>query len=78
MIRVGVTGLTGMIGKNIVTQQTRSPEAIPSVRLIAFTRRGSDTSFLQQHGIECRRIDYSSSESFSGEYPTRNKRNSKV
>jgi nucleoside-diphosphate-sugar epimerase len=66
MIRVGVSGLTGMIGKNLVTQHARHREAKESLELIAFTRRESDTSFLQGYGIECRRIDYGNEESFSG------------
>lgn len=66
MIRVGVTGLTGMIGKNLITQHARHREAKESLDLIAFTRRESDTSFLQRYEIECRRIDYGSEESFSG------------
>jgi len=66
MIRVGVSGLTGMIGKNLITQQARHREAKESIQLIAFTRRESDTSFLQRYEIECRRIDYGNEESFSG------------
>jgi len=66
MIRVGVSGLTGMIGKNLITQQARHREAKESLQLIAFTRRESDTSFLQRYEIECRRIDYGNEESFSG------------
>jgi len=66
MIRLGVSGLTGMIGKNLITQHARHREAKESFGLIAFTRRESDTSFLQRYKIECRRIDYGSEESFSG------------
>lgn len=66
MIRVGVSGLTGMIGKNLITQHTRYREAEEPLELIGFTRRESDTSFLQRYEIECRRIDYGNEESFSG------------
>lgn len=66
MIRVGVSGLTGMIGKNLVTQHARHREVKETLELIAFTRRESDTSFLQGYEIECRRIDYRNEESFSG------------
>jgi nucleoside-diphosphate-sugar epimerase len=55
-----------MIGKNLITQYVRNRAAKESLELIAFTRRESDTSFLQRYKIECRRIDYGNEESFSG------------
>jgi len=61
-----VSGLTGMIGKNLITQQARHREVKESLQLTAFTRKESDTSFLQANQIECRRIDYRNEESFSG------------
>ncbi|UCF98089.1 MAG: NAD-dependent epimerase/dehydratase family protein [Spirochaetaceae bacterium] len=67
MICVGVSGLTGMIGKNLINEYTRSPEFKKAFKLVAFTRRRSDTSFLERHGLEYRQIDYASSESFSGQ-----------
>jgi nucleoside-diphosphate-sugar epimerase len=66
MIRVGVSGLTGMIGKNLITQHARHRQVRDSLELIAFTRRESDTSYLQRYEIECRLIDYGNEESFSG------------
>lgn len=65
-MRVGVTGLTGMIGKNLVTQQALDEEEKSKTTLVAFARRESDSRFLQEHGIECRRIDYRDHESFAG------------
>jgi len=66
MKRVGVSGLTGMIGKNLITQYARDPEFKRSLELIAFTRTQSDTTFLEQSGIESRRIDYADPNSFTG------------
>jgi nucleoside-diphosphate-sugar epimerase len=66
MKRVGVSGLTGMIGKNLITQYTRDPQIKRSLKLIAFTRRESDTAFLERNGIEYRRIDYMDRDSFAG------------
>jgi nucleoside-diphosphate-sugar epimerase len=66
MKRVGVSGLTGMIGKNLITQYARDPEIKRSLRLIAFTRKGTDTTFLENSGIEYRRIDYGDPDSFAG------------
>jgi nucleoside-diphosphate-sugar epimerase len=61
-----VSGLTGMIGKNLITQYDRDPELKRSLKLIAFTRQQSDTSFLEHSDIEYRRIDYRDVDSFSG------------
>jgi nucleoside-diphosphate-sugar epimerase len=66
MARVGISGLTGMIGKNLITQCARETQLRQSLTLVAFTRRESDTSFLMSHGIEYRRIDYGNPASFSG------------
>lgn len=66
MKRVGISGLTGMIGKNLISQYTRDPGLKRSLKLIAFTRRESDTSFLERSGIEYRRIDYADRDSFAG------------
>jgi nucleoside-diphosphate-sugar epimerase len=66
MITAGVSGLTGMIGQNLITQYNRDPGFKRSLRLIAFTRKGSDTSFLERNAIEYRRIDYRDVDSFSG------------
>jgi dihydroflavonol-4-reductase len=66
MLRVGVSGLTGMIGKNLIAEHAQNPELRRSSTLVAFTRKGSDASFLESHGIEYRRIDYGAPESFSG------------
>ncbi len=66
MKRIGVSGLTGMIGKNLITQYARDPQLMRSLKLIAFTRQQSDTSFLERNGIDYRRIDYRAVDSFSG------------
>jgi nucleoside-diphosphate-sugar epimerase len=66
MKRVAVSGLTGMIGKNLISQYARDPELKRALKLIAFTRKGSDKSFLEQRGIEFRRIDYENPDSFTG------------
>ena len=66
MIRVGVSGLTGMIGKNLITRFMASSELRRRLELIAFTRRESDVSFLRRNGIEYRRIDYGEPDSYSG------------
>jgi dihydroflavonol-4-reductase len=66
MKRVGVSGLTGMVGKNLIIQFARDPEFKSSQKLIAFTRKESDTTFLEQSGIECRQIDYTERDSFAG------------
>ena len=47
-----------MIGKNLVTQYADDPLLKQSLRLVAFIREQSDTSFLERNGIEYRRIDY--------------------
>ena len=66
MKRVGVSGLTGMIGKNLIAQYVRDPEIKRSLSLIAFTRRESDTTFLEHSDIEYRRIGYDDPVSFNG------------
>jgi len=66
MKRVGISGLTGMIGKNLISQYTRNAGFKRSLKLIAFTRMESDTSFLERSGIEYRRIDYTERDSFAG------------
>jgi len=66
MIRIGVSGLTGMIGKNLISQYDRDPEFKRSLKLIGFTRKGSDTTLLERSGIEYRRIDYDDPDSFAG------------
>jgi len=65
MIRLGVSGLTGMIGKNLIIQHAAAG-ASEKIELIAFTRKESATEFLQRHEIERREIDYTDPESFSG------------
>jgi nucleoside-diphosphate-sugar epimerase len=66
MKRVGISGLTGMIGKNLISQYARDPGLKRSLKLIAFTRRESDASFLDRSGIEYRRIEYADPDSFAG------------
>jgi len=66
MTRIGVSGLTGMIGKNLINSFTRDPDLGAGLELVAFTRQQTDISFLQRSGIEHRRIDYGDPESFRG------------
>jgi nucleoside-diphosphate-sugar epimerase len=66
MLRVGVSGLTGMIGKNLIVEHSSNPELQRSRTLIAFTRKDSNASYLDSHGIEYRRVDYGAPQSFSG------------
>jgi nucleoside-diphosphate-sugar epimerase len=66
MKSVGVSGLTGMIGKNLISRYAQDLQIRRSLKLIAFTRRQSDTNFLDQSGIEHRRIDYTDRDSFAG------------
>lgn len=55
-----------MIGKNLITQYNCDPQSRETLQLIAFTRKHSDTTFLEQSGIEYRRIDYTDRDSFAG------------
>jgi nucleoside-diphosphate-sugar epimerase len=66
MKSIGVSGLTGMIGKNIITQYAGDTQINRSLRLVAFTRRESDTTLLERSGIEYRWVDYADPSSFAG------------
>jgi nucleoside-diphosphate-sugar epimerase len=66
MKQIGISGLTGMIGKNLIAQYTGDPQVKQTLKLIAFTRKQSGTTFLESSGIEYRRIDYSDKGSFAG------------
>ena len=50
MKRVGISGLTGMIGKNLITQYAGDPQTRETLELVAFIRKQSDTTFLEQSG----------------------------
>lgn len=66
MIKVGFSGLTGMIGKNAIIYLDKNPALKKEFTLIAFTRKDSNTDFLKEHGIEYRIIDYTEPRSFDG------------
>ena len=66
MKRVGISGLTGMIGKNLIAQYNGDPQFRETLKLVAFTRKQSDTTFLERNGIEYRCIEYTDKESFAG------------
>ena len=66
MKRIGISGLTGMIGKNLISQYAGDPQINRSLQLVAFTRRESDTACLERSGVEYRRIDYADPSSFAG------------
>jgi nucleoside-diphosphate-sugar epimerase len=55
-----------MIGKNLITQYAGDPKIRETLKLVAFTRKQSDTTFLERSGIEYRRIDYTDRDSFDG------------
>jgi nucleoside-diphosphate-sugar epimerase len=62
MVRVGVTGLTGMIGRNFLDWYRRGGARDPE--LVALSRRPQAPGFLQ--GISCRRVDFAEPASFAG------------
>lgn len=65
MVRVGVSGLTGMIGRNLVDWLGRQPGGA-GLELVAFSRRERPPSFLEQAGIPCRQVDFFEPASFDG------------
>ncbi len=66
MLRVGISGLTGMIGRNFVDHYRRDPETRKRFSLVAFTRRASCPDFLEQAGIPWHRVDYADPDCFTG------------
>jgi nucleoside-diphosphate-sugar epimerase len=66
MLTIGVSGLTGMIGRNLILESRRSPQASAQWRWVAFVRATSDTDFLRQQGVELRELDYGHPESLAG------------
>jgi nucleoside-diphosphate-sugar epimerase len=66
MLTIGVTGLTGMIGRNLILESRRSPPASGEWRWIAFVRPTSATDFLRQQGAELRELDYGDPASLAG------------
>jgi nucleoside-diphosphate-sugar epimerase len=66
MLTIGVSGLTGMIGRNLILESRRSPEASAQWRWVAFVRSVSATEFLRQQGVELRELDYADPASLSG------------
>ena len=63
MIRVGVSGLTGMIGRNFLDSLRCSPGGL---ELVAFSRQAEAPGFLADAGVQCRRIDFTDVGSFAG------------
>jgi nucleoside-diphosphate-sugar epimerase len=66
MLTVGVSGLTGMIGRNLILESRRSPEASAQFRWVAFVRPTSATDFLRQQKLETRELDYGDPSSLAG------------
>ena len=63
MIRVGVSGLTGMIGRNLLDSLRRSPGEL---ELVGFSRQATAPGWLAEAGVACRRIDFTDAGSFAG------------
>ncbi|MBN1835683.1 MAG: NAD-dependent epimerase/dehydratase family protein [Spirochaetales bacterium] len=66
MTRIGITGATGMIGTNLLTQLDAAAELRARYRPIALVRRESCTEALQGRGVEVRLVDYRDVGSFAG------------
>jgi dihydroflavonol-4-reductase len=66
MLTVGVSGLTGMIGRNLILESRRSPEVADRFRWVAFVRPTSATGFLREQELELRELDYGDPSSFAG------------
>jgi nucleoside-diphosphate-sugar epimerase len=64
MTNVGITGATGMIGKNLVSLLTSSEELRHRYRTVALVREVSRTVELERWGVEQRRVDYGAAEGF--------------
>jgi dihydroflavonol-4-reductase len=65
-IRVGFSGLTGMIGRNFLDLYCRKPPLRDRLTLVAFTRSADCPEVLRRAGVRCRRIDYADVDSFGG------------
>jgi dihydroflavonol-4-reductase len=65
MVRVGITGLTGMIGRNFLDHHRRSRARGGELELVALSRQAQASAFLQ--GIPCRRVDFADPASFAGQ-----------
>jgi nucleoside-diphosphate-sugar epimerase len=66
MLTIGVSGLTGMIGRNLILESRRSPEASAQFRWVAFVRPTSATGFLREQKLELRELDYGDPSSLAG------------
>jgi nucleoside-diphosphate-sugar epimerase len=66
MLRVGITGLTGMIGRNFLEYHRRPGARSGGLTLVALTRRAyaQPPDFLR--GVACRRVDFTRPDSFAG------------
>ena len=66
MLTIGVSGLTGMIGRNLILESRHSPPSSGEWRWVAFVRPTSATDFLRQQGAELREVDYEDPASLAG------------
>jgi len=65
-VRVGFSGLTGMIGRNVLDLYGRDAGLRERLALVAFSRSAECPDFVRQAGVPCRRIDYTDVDSFGG------------
>lgn len=66
MIKIGFSGLTGMIGRNVLLEAEHTPAVKNEFVWIAFARRSSTLEFLKEHGVEVRTVDFADAASFAG------------
>ena len=65
MARVGITGLTGMIGRNFLDYYRRCGSGDRGLELVALSRRAPAPSLPEN--IHCRRVDFADPASFAGQ-----------
>ena len=65
-IKVGFSGLTGMIGRNFLDLYCREPQLRQRFALVALRRSADCPQFLQRAGVRCRCIDFADVNSFEG------------
>ncbi len=65
MVRVGVTGLTGMIGRNLLDYERRSGARGGELELVALSRKAQAPRDLE--GLPWRRVDFTDPASFAGQ-----------
>jgi nucleoside-diphosphate-sugar epimerase len=66
MTNIGITGATGMIGKNLIAFLTSSQELRRRYRPVALVRRESRSGEVQARGVETRSVAYHDPGSFDG------------